>query len=88
MGGCSVEVAARVVEGIEADGSIARLAIPVELLDPAALWFWVKSILGDWELAELLGGTPDSEVGGVLAERREQCERMMHDSRSGLRTAG
>jgi len=76
-----IEVASRVLEGIEVDGSIARLAVPVASLDPAGIRFWIRSVLGDKALADRLERVPVQQYCGLLAQRRAQCERIVRNAR-------
>jgi len=77
MGLPSASVAGRVLDAIEPDGNIAQLAVPVDLLDPPAVRFWVRSILGDHDLADELLMTHAAGIRTLLAARRAQCASVM-----------
>lgn len=82
MHDCSVDVATRVLEGIEVDGSIARLAVPVSSLDPTGVRFWVRNVLGDRHLASRMEHVPPTSYSTLMANRRAQCERMVMGRRT------
>ena len=71
----TVEVAQRVLEHIEPDGSIARLAVPISALDPSGIRFWAERVVQDPDLAEAIASHRDG-LAGLLAARRVQAEEV------------
>jgi len=72
----TLEVAQRLVEHIEDDGSIARLAVPVSSLDPEGVRFWVEHVVGDAALADAITERGDS-VEALLALRHQQATAVL-----------
>lgn len=74
-----IRLAERVVAAIDSDGGIAHLAVSVDLLDPGAVRFWVRSVLGDYELDEVLAEARGTEYSALLAQRRAQCVQFINE---------
>lgn len=77
IGAPDTMVASRILDAIDFDGNIAQLAVPVDLLDPGAVRFWVRGVLGDSGLADTIATTADVEMSALLAARRAQCASLL-----------
>jgi hypothetical protein len=70
-----VEVAHRVLEHIESDGSISHLAVPVSALDPSGIRFWAERVVKDADLAEAIASARGG-LADLLVARRTQAEEV------------
>lgn len=71
------ELAERVVRSVEPDGQLTDLNVPLYVIDPGSLRFWVAHVLGDAALADALACSRPADAAALLASRRAECSRMM-----------
>lgn len=70
----SVLVANRIVRNIDIDGTVIGLRVPIEALDPQGICTWVRCVVLDADLADMLERIESGLYGAAFRYRRAQSE--------------